>query len=606
MQEQTVPLNLRAALRALRIIPDFQILGEWQLHGDRWGLHCRTRIQPPQSSPIRASTDWYVLVDRSYPWGRIDVFPARVNGITGTFHHQRFNEDVHPDNHPWKTGNICVAQQGFVLGRFGAEPEPMDASGPHCRLAWHVRRTFDWLNAAATDQLVQPGDPFELPVYPIGRLRPTIIFAESTVSFPDWDGISDRRGIVEFSPLPNHADHFVVRRLLSTRGVPLREVDWGGDIAGVTERTKGVWIRVDEIPVRPPWQAPRLWSELTRARPEAHALLRSALAGIRDGESHCLLIGTPIPGRVGGPNEQMHWLAIDLPAVSFGTITLPGFRPNRDAAHFAQDQRTVMQPASSIPWTPSVNWDPSALGSRGHLPSDLTSLHVLLLGAGALGCALSELLMRAGLQRMTIMDKEALQAGNLCRHNLSVQDLDRNKAEALAERLQHAVPHAVVRGIPDDFSSQQRNEVDVADLVIDCTAENRVIHDLSRYPWPCVRRFISVSLGWAAQRLFFYSATASTFPADLFNERLQPWLTQEADRHPVDDFPREEIGCWHPVFPARIDDVWLMAAAAIKELEHTIRAQSEEPRLTVFEQRSAGDTFTGVVRLDHQTPTAHE
>ena len=58
--------------------------------------------------------------------------------------------------------------------------------------------------------------------------------------------------------------------------------------------------------------------------------------------------------------------------------------------------------------------------------------------------------------------------------------------------------------------------------------------------------------------------------------------------------PREGIGCWHPLFPARIDDVWLMAAAAIKRLEETLAAPPTEPVLVVFEQTIENGHFTGI------------
>lgn len=31
--------------------------------------------------------------------------------------------------------------------------------------------------------------------------------------------------------------------------------------------------------------------------------------------------------------------------------------------------------------------------------------------------------------------------------------------------------------------------------------------------------------------------------------------------------PRDGIGCYHPLFPARSDDIWVMAGLAIKEME---------------------------------------
>jgi hypothetical protein len=49
--------------------------------------------------------------------------------------------------------------------------------------------------------------------------------------------------------------------------------------------------------------------------------------------------------------------------------------------------------------------------------------------------------------------------------------------------------------------------------------------------------------------------------------------------------PREGVGCWHPVFPARADDVWLLASAAVKCLESAVLLPQSEPQLMVFEQQ---------------------
>jgi hypothetical protein len=59
----------------------------------------------------------------------------------------------------------------------------------------------------------------------------------------------------------------------------------------------------------------------------------------------------------------------------------------------------------------------------------------------------------------------------------------------------------------------------------------------------------------------------------------------EADKD--SDLPREGVGCWHPVFPARID----------KEIERVVR-DNPEPALTVFEQTADEDgSFTGIRRV---------
>jgi hypothetical protein len=62
--------------------------------------------------------------------------------------------------------------------------------------------------------------------------------------------------------------------------------------------------------------------------------------------------------------------------------------------------------------------------------------------------------------------------------------------------------------------------------------------------------------------------------------------------------PREGAGCWHPLFPARIDDLWLMAAAAVKVLESTVTEPPTEPLLAIFERFEEDGVFAGIRRAD--------
>jgi hypothetical protein len=111
-----------------------------------------------------------------------------------------------------------------------------------------------------------------------------------------------------------------------------------------------------------------------------------------------------------------------------------------------------------------------------------------------------------------------------------------------------------------------------------------VIESLGRHRWDAKPVLVTVSLGYAGRRLFFYAASADTFLVTDFRKVIEPWLTREQSE-PKEPFPREGIGCWHPVFPARADDVWLMAATAVKCVEGTFGGRTG---LRVFQQPPDG------------------
>jgi hypothetical protein len=76
---------------------------------------------------------------------------------------------------------------------------------------------------------------------------------------------------------------------------------------------------------------------------------------------------------------------------------------------------------------------------------------------------------------------------------------------------------------------------------------------------------------------------------------LQPWLELERSENLDTVMPMEGIGCWHPVFPARNDDIWLLASSGIKWLEASLLdALSKENQLAIFEQEYENGLFTGI------------
>ena len=68
--------------------------------------------------------------------------------------------------------------------------------------------------------------------------------------------------------------------------------------------------------------------------------------------------------------------------------------------------------------------------------------NVLIIGAGGIGCTSAELLARAGVGKITIVDADAIEISNLQRQiAFTSNDLGHYKAEVLAKDLQNINPH---------------------------------------------------------------------------------------------------------------------------------------------------------------------
>ena len=123
----------------------------------------------------------------------------------------------------------------------------------------------------------------------------------------------------------------------------------------------------------------------------------------------------------------------------------------------------------------------------------ISTKHVLMIGAGALGSALSEMLVRAGIKSLTIVDRDYVEYSNLQRQQLYIEEDAKErmpKAEAARRRLEMVNSHVSVEAIVTDATPEVMEPLVIgADLVLDATDnfETRmIINDLSqkhRTPW---------------------------------------------------------------------------------------------------------------------------
>ncbi len=595
------PPELLEGRRAIEGLHGVSLLGDfvWSEIDHRWVLSCRLTIESADERLILHATDWYILIATSYPWGSIKFHPAKVGNIVRTFPHQRHNAEG-DSRLLWRTGDLCLDTIAHGLVRHGAEDEPYD---PPLRLRWHCERALDWLRAAAQGTLAKAGDPFELPHYPHSNSGRIVAFSENDGSFASWQAVASVSGVVQLFSLSGRRKITAVDRFLDLRDRESLQVQWGpGFMPESSTRMTGIWLRLDGPPVLSPWHAPTNWGELTEAvgQQGKHLLelLRPLVSGIRDGRSHFLLLGFPIPELIGGKPQSMYWQALDLPVLSNGQDFANGFRPN-EQGYWIRDKREMFRSSEPICWVQSENWHSDQLSTRGRLPASVSKATVAVIGIGAIGSCMSELLIRGGVQKLIVVDCDLVTAGNLVRHTLLIENIGDLKARSVAERLKRASPHAVVESMDCSISSLSREEwanLEGCDLLIDCTGSDEVLYHLAVQRCAAERVYCSVSIGFGARRLFVFIAHGSAFPHEGFRQVIQPWLERGRQEFNGQSHPWAGIGCWHPVFPARADDMWLLTSLALKSIESTLGISPLRAQLAVFEIESDGSEFI-VVRL---------
>ncbi|MEK5357922.1 ThiF family adenylyltransferase [Paenibacillus sp. FSL L8-0709] len=401
---------------------------------------------------------------------------------------------------------------------------------------------------------------------------------------------------VEFLKLKNTPDVWIAKKYLM-KSNDYYQPKWGKTISELEEQASiGIWIKLTGVPVLEPWHVPRTWEELQNIvliqGINLMNIIQDNAKYLRDGKQHFITLGFPIPEFFGESSWVMNWQVIRLPILSYGNSFAKGFRKG-ELGYWQRDKTQIFRKRDKVNWISTENWNRNEILNRGRLDSAISQSSFLQIGAGSLGSMIAEQLVRADLQKLHIIDEDILQVGNLLRHTLDMNSLGENKAQALSRKLNNTVPHSNVKGINASFPSDQLDYTKYR-VILDCTGEDDVIYKFQTLPLSSSKIFISVSLGYAAKRLFLYTHKTMDFSPEIFFSMLEPWFEKEKSSYPDKDFPREGIGCWHPVFPARIDDVWLMSAVAVKAIEKFLFNPATLPTLLIFEQKWDEGLFSGI------------
>lgn len=560
---------------------------------------------------VGATTRWCALIDASYPFGDVAIHPATEGGMTATFPHQSRNTPS-TTRRPWREGKLCLDSPFGSERRLTAVRDPVgDADS---RLRWHVERATHWLERAANDQLLAIGDPFELPATPprmtVRRWeRHRVVHDESTSTFESWRGCEGTFGTLLLGAVPDIGNAIGTGRFAAKNDETVRE--WTGRKLGNIDDLVGFWWLLRQPLVLPPWEMPATWGQLRRAAKaqglDVDGVLRWLLPSVRGArKSTFLLIGYPIASRVGEPASEVHWNTLVLPRVPAATGQPRGFRPTPNG-FWHRDRTESFADKVTLQYLPTENWSPERLQARGRLPSKVRDLRIAVLGLGALGSTLAEMLVRAGVKDIGLLDNDVLAAGNVCRHTATLGEVGKPKVTFVGQRLRQISPALRVTEFPEDLPTSQSTlveKLDDFDVVIDCTSSDEVLMLLARAWWSIPRVFASFSMGFAGKRLFSFGSSGHQFRHSEFTERLRPWLEHEAAAWTASDEVLEGAGCWSPLFPARYDDVVMASAVCVKELETLVEQRPTEPRFRVFAQSSLEEGFQGF--LPERTPPALE
>lgn len=133
----------------------------------------------------------------------------------------------------------------------------------------------------------------------------------------------------------------------------------------------------------------------------------------------------------------------------------------------------------------------SPIGEKGQ--QKISEKHVLIIGAGALGSANAEMLVRAGVGHVTIVDRDYIDWSNLQRQQLYCEEDVKNnlpKAVAAKRRLQAINSNVTIEAFVQDVTAEELEQlVTNVDVMIDATDNFEIrfiVNDISQkhaIPW---------------------------------------------------------------------------------------------------------------------------
>ncbi len=601
METKQILDKLNQARRALDSLSQVEIIDEWKFDNELniWYLHLKIAIEYKTTYFPRIS-QWYIVVDSNYPKGKIKVYPDVKNSITVTLYHQANNSKIER-NGLWRKGALCLEVN--TISTFQSEPYSVDE-----RLLYHVKRAINWLELAAKGQLVADNEPFELPEFNLSNvLEMQFAFSEDIVTFMQWESTDCRYGIAELDVYKSKPFVYYVKQFKSLNGNIEHYTQWGKYLSKtkISPPINAPWILLKQPPVINEWQAPETLGDLIDACNSQHIdvmnVLKNIVSKIRDGKRHLLLLGFPVPKTFGGEPEIIFWKALYLPVVSYGKKTAKGFRTNQQG-WWLRDKSEVLIRKTKLDWIISENWNQQEISQRGQMNDFLLRKKMLLVGAGCIGASVAEILVRSGVYNLTVVDSDIFEVGNLSRHVLNVGNIGELKELSLCSYLNSLNPHANVEVINDTLTIDEEFKTNIAldkyDIIIDCTGENSVLDVFEKADFRKSHIIASISVGLGAKHLYMTIMSGTTFYFNSFYKLISPYIQRERELFNDYNLPRNGIGCWHPTFPGRSDDVWLAAATSVKAIENYIVLNTKKTISFVYEQKEQNGIFEGYTLVE--------
>ncbi|RDI09738.1 ThiF family adenylyltransferase [Flavobacterium sp. AG291] len=288
-----------------------------------------------------------------------------------------------------------------------------------------------------------------------------------------------------------------------------------------------------------------------------------------------LMIGYKIPN---AESYEVHWDLIKIPKSAFPTTTE---RVSYTERVSGIKYRTILK-NDKIIWGRTNNIDYTRFFGRGKFCDNITKARILLIGCGALGSNLAELLVRGGIRTIFLEDFDSVGSGNICRANYVLRDIGKSKPESLKNRLLEISPFVNLYSLDKKLNSTNLDllEKDLnenADIIFDCSTDPEVTYILDNINFK--GRYISLGITNHANELICVTGTNLTEKSNHLYGFFQ------------NDLPLlyEGAGCGYPTFKASFNDINCLINIALKYINRKLEIYDDFRDFVISYSEESGE-----------------
>ena len=257
------------------------------------------------------------------------------------------------------------------------------------------------------------------------------------------------------------------------------------------------------------------------------------------------------------PNDEAyeeHWdlIRISKKRIPISTKRIPKLereKPKEVIQFILQDVK--------INWGNTENIDYSRFFGRGKLHNKISESRIFLIGCGALGSTLAEILVRGGVKNLVLDDFDFVSGGNLCRANYDLNNMTDLKTLSLVERLKSISPFVNLGIEPKKLNNYDLDIIEKyfnenIDIIFDCSTDPEVTFILDKIDFKG-RIF---SFGITNNAKSFVSITGKDLTKQ--SKTIFEYVENEPPTY------IEGTGCGYPTFEANFNDISTLLNTGLK------------------------------------------